>query len=67
MCDTFVALPPFAAEVIFGKNSDRQPNEAQVLEYRPPADHPPKRRLRCTYRSLPQARHEHNLGCRLAP
>ena len=61
MCDTFVALPPFTADVIFGKNSDRQPNEAQVLEYRPPADHPPKRRLRCTYRSLPQARHTHGV------
>ena len=59
MCDTFVALPAVTADgsLIFGKNSDREPNEAQMLEYFPPADHPPSRRLRCTYRSIPQVRH----------
>jgi len=33
MCDTLVALPNFTKDgtVIFGKNSDRPPNEAQVL------------------------------------
>ncbi len=36
MCDTFVILPSAATEsVIFGKNSDREPNEAQSLEYHP--------------------------------
>ena len=37
MCDTFVALAPVTEDgaVIFGKNSDREPNEAQVLEYQP--------------------------------
>jgi len=35
MCDTFVALPSAAggSGVIFGKNSDREPNEAQALEF----------------------------------
>jgi dipeptidase len=35
MCDTFVALPAVTPDgsVIFGKNSDREPNEAQALEY----------------------------------
>ncbi len=34
MCDTFVALPPATADgsILFGKNSDREPNEAQSLE-----------------------------------
>jgi secernin len=63
VCDTFVALPSITADrsVIFGKNSDREPNEAQVLEYHPPADYPASRRLRCTYRSLPQVRHTYGV------
>jgi secernin len=58
VCDTFVALPPFTADgsVIFGKNSDREPNEAQALEHHPAAEYPKGRRLRCTYRSIPQVR-----------
>jgi secernin len=58
VCDTFVALPPFTSDgsVIFGKNSDREPNEAQLLEHHPAAEHPKGRRLRCTYRSIPQVR-----------
>lgn len=37
MCDTFVVLPPYtkSGSTIFGKNSDREPNEAQVVEYYP--------------------------------
>lgn len=33
MCDTFVATPSFTGTglMIFGKNSDREPNEAQAL------------------------------------
>lgn len=63
MCDTFVALPPFTSDgsVIFGKNSDREPNEAQVLEYHPPAEYPKGRRLRCTYLGIPQARRTHGV------
>jgi secernin len=63
VCDTFVALPAVTADrsLIFGKNSDREPNEAQVLEHHPPADHPASRRLRCTYRSIPQVRHTYGV------
>ncbi|MBW1647238.1 MAG: C69 family dipeptidase [Deltaproteobacteria bacterium] len=57
MCDTFVALPPHTGgAVVFGKNSDREPNEAQTLEYHPPARHPSGARLRCTYIEIDQAR-----------
>jgi len=58
VCDTFVALPPFTADgsVILAKNSDREPNEPQVLEYHPAVEHTQGRRLRCTYRTLPQVR-----------
>jgi dipeptidase len=58
MCDTFVAMPSAASggSVIFGKNSDREPNEAQALEYHPPKIHPPGTVLRCTYLEIPQAR-----------
>ncbi len=58
MCDTFVILPPATADgaVLFAKNSDREPNEAQLLEFRPAARHAPGTGLRCTYREIPQAR-----------
>jgi len=58
MCDTFVALPPFTADgsIIFGKNSDREPNEAQVLEYHPACDYENDAKLRCTYIEVPQAK-----------
>ncbi|MFQ6678075.1 MAG: C69 family dipeptidase [Fidelibacterota bacterium] len=56
MCDTFVALNSGTADgsVIFGKNSDREPNEAQSLEYHPPASHSPGEMVECTYLSIPQ-------------
>ena len=57
MCDTFVALPPHTGgAVVFGKNSDREPNEAQALEFHPPARHPSGARLRCTHIEIDQAR-----------
>ncbi len=57
MCDTFVALPRHTGEaVVFGKNSDREPDEAQALEYHPPARHRPGSRLRCTFIEIGQAR-----------
>ena len=39
MCDTFVALPSETADgsILFGKNSNREPNEAQALEFYPQA------------------------------
>jgi len=56
MCDTFVALPSVTADqsVIFGKNSDREPNEAQVLEYHPGSEHKKGENVQCTYLSIPQ-------------
>ncbi len=56
MCDIFVALPSATADgaLIFGKNSDREPNEAQVLEYHPAADHSRGAKVRCTYIEIPQ-------------
>jgi len=67
MCDTFVVLPPFTADgsVIFGKNSDREPNEAQVLEVHPAQAYPSGRAVRCTYLEIPQARETRAvLSCR---
>ena len=63
MCDTIVALPQTTAagSVLFGKNSDRERNEAQVVEALPRARHAPDERLRCTYISVPQVRETHAL------
>lgn len=57
MCDTFVVLSPGTADgsVIFGKNSDREPNEAQSLEFHPAGFYPGNERLQCTYIQIPQA------------
>ena len=57
MCDTVVAVPPATADgaVWFGKNSDREPGEAQVVEHLPAARHPSGAKVRCTYLELPQA------------
>lgn len=61
MCDTLVALPPATAtgNVVFGKNSDRERNEAQGLEMHPAADHAAGAMLRATYIAIPQARRTH--------
>jgi len=58
MCDTFVSTPSSTGDgtLIFGKNSDREPNEAQVVEYRRPAVFQKGQKLKCTYISIPQAR-----------
>lgn len=56
MCDTFIAMPSMTHDgsVIFGKNSDREPNEAQVLEYHPATEYTGKKTLKCTYLDIPQ-------------
>ena len=61
MCDNIVALGKATADgsVIFGKNSDRDPNEAQPLSWVPAQDHAPGSELRCTWRSIPQVDHTH--------
>jgi secernin len=63
MCDTFVAMPDATGEaaVLFGKNSDREPNEAQVLEYHPPQEHAAGSQVQCTYLAIPQVRHTHGV------
>ncbi len=57
MCDTFVVLPPATADgsIIFGKNSDREPNEAQALEFHPGNTFPDGATVTCTYIEIPQA------------
>ncbi len=55
MCDTFVYVPPKEenANIIFGKNSDREPNEAQSI-VRIPAMKQKSKKLKCTYIEIPQ-------------
>jgi dipeptidase len=57
MCDTLVALPDHTASgnLIFAKNSDREPNEAQVI-VRAPAATRGEEWLQCTYIQVPQVR-----------
>lgn len=40
--------------LLFAKNSDRDPNEAQFLDWRPAADHDVGERVRCTWIDIPQ-------------
>ena len=58
MCDTFVALSSATKDnsVIFGKNSDREPNEAQVLEYHPGQIFKKNDKADCTYIRIPRAK-----------
>lgn len=63
MCDTFVSIIPGKKghSVIFGKNSDREPNEAQVLEYYPSQSYSTKKKVHCTHISIPQVRETNSI------
>lgn len=63
MCDTFVALPDATVDgaTILGKNSDREPNEAQPIVLRPAAEHARGTRVRATYITLDQAPRTHSV------
>jgi dipeptidase len=56
MCDTVVAIASATADgsVLFAKNSDREPNEAQAITFVPRCRYPAGQSLRCTYISIPQ-------------
>jgi secernin len=58
MCDTIVATKEATRDgsVIFAKNSDREPNEAQYIEYHPAQSHKAGEQLKVTYISVPQAK-----------
>lgn len=55
MCDTFVYVPSETEKgnIIFAKNSDREPNEAQSI-VRFPAKNPKEKLLKCTFIEIPQ-------------
>jgi secernin len=57
MCDTFVRVE--SGRVLFAKNSDRDPNEAQALTWQPAADHPAGATVRTTHLEVPQVAHTH--------
>lgn len=55
MCDTFVAVNEYTEDnsVIFGKNSDRHPNEPQIIEFHE-GGVSCNEELRCTHITIPQ-------------
>ena len=62
-CDTIVAVGKSTADgvTLFGKNSDREPNEAHHIVWVQPAVHPPGSRVKLTYIEIPQVEHTHGV------
>ncbi|MCU0520911.1 MAG: C69 family dipeptidase [Anaerolineae bacterium] len=63
MCDTLVATGAVTADgvTVFGKNSDREPNEAHEIVVVPAADHADGSTVRCTYLEVPQVAHTYGV------
>lgn len=61
MCDTMVALGSAtkSGATLFAKNSDRDANEAQIVELLPTQSHAADASVRLTYIEIPQARRTH--------
>jgi dipeptidase len=61
MCDTLIAtkLATTNGIAVFGKNSDRPPNEGQHIVQFAAADHAPGSKVKCTYIEIPQVAHTH--------
>ncbi len=61
MCDTLIGLSPATATggAVFGKNSDRERNEAQNLELIPAARHAAGSSVQLTYIAIPQVAQTH--------
>lgn len=62
MCSIFVATPDFTKneKLIFGKNSDREPNEAQGI-IRIPSMERTDKTVECTYKTIPQVNYTHEI------
>ncbi len=59
MCDTVIVTAELTNDGVplLGKNSDREPNEAQYVVRVPAAEHPPGARVQCTHLEIPQVEH----------
>ncbi len=57
MCDTLVVETDDG--MLFAKNSDRDPNEPQLIRRHAAADHPAESSVACTWMSIAQVPHTH--------